>query len=122
MIDMKRIDSVEVTTANLYKIWNLVVEENSLLKPNHVGFRCDGAAAMIGRKNSLSVHVQTKCPATIVIHCYAHRLALACSDSAIGLENIKNLEIALVQLWTFLAISPKKIAKVQKFQNSKGKN
>ena len=69
MIDTKIIDSVEATTANLYKIWNLVVEENSLLKPNHVGFRCDGAAAMIGRKNSLSVHVQTKCPATIVIHC-----------------------------------------------------
>ena len=43
----------------MYKILNLVVEENSLSKPNHVGFRYDGAAAMIGRKNSLSVHVQT---------------------------------------------------------------
>ena len=89
MIDTKRIDSVEATTANLYKIWNLVVEENSLLKPNHVGFRCDRAAAMIGRKNSFSVHVQTKCPATMVIHCYAHRFVLACSDSVIGLKILK---------------------------------
>ena len=106
----------------MYKIWNLFVEENSLSKPNHVGFRCDEADAMIDRKNSLSVNVQTKCPATIFIHCYAHRLALACSDSVIGLENIKNLEIALVQLRKFFAISPKKTAKLQQFQNSKGKN
>ena len=86
MIDTKRIDLVGATAPNLYKILILVVQENSLSKPNHVGFGCDGAAAMIGRKNSLSVHVQTECPATIVINCYAHRLALACSDSVIGLK------------------------------------
>ena len=50
MIDTKRIDSVGATAPNLYKILNLVVEENSFSKPNHVGFGCDGAAAMIGRK------------------------------------------------------------------------
>ena len=58
IIDTKIIDSIGATAPNLFKILIWVVQENSLSKPNHVGFGCDGAAAMIGRKNSLSVDVQ----------------------------------------------------------------
>ena len=46
------------------------------------GSTCDGASVMLGRENGVMAQLKAKIPGLIVMHCSAHRLALAASDSA----------------------------------------
>ena len=80
-LDIRHIDACGAPAANLFRLWNEVACDYDLDVRKHVAFACDGAAAMIGRCNSLSQKLTEQCPATYTVHCHAHRLALACTDT-----------------------------------------
>ena len=53
-LDIRRIDAHGATATNLFRLWKEVADDYSLDVGKHVAIACDGAAAMIGRQNSLS--------------------------------------------------------------------
>ena len=50
------------------------------------------------------------------MHCYAHRLALACTDTVKELQHIQDCERGLVQTWKYFSRSPLKTAKLYEIQ------
>ena len=87
-LDICKVDARGATAANLFRLWNEVANDYGLDVNKHVAIACDGAAAMIGRRNSLSQKVTEQNPITYTVHCYAHRLALACTDTVKQLQHI----------------------------------
>lgn len=63
------------------------------------GLRC-GVAARLKEVN----------PRLISRHCLCHKLALACADTSAQIEDIKNVELWLRQLWKLFDNSPKRTA------------
>ena len=112
-LDTRRVDADGANARNLHRIWNEVVLENQLDMINHVGLSCDGAAVMLGKKNSLAEKIKAVAPSTIVTNCHSHRLALTCSGSIEAVKEISDFESILLQLWKFFAASPKRYAKLQ---------
>ena len=74
------------------------------------------AAAMLGCRNSLSQKLKEHNPKVFAVHCYAHRLALACTDTIKELTSIQKCERALVQTWKFFSQSPSKSEMLKHFQ------
>ena len=64
-----------------------------------VAVACDGAAAMIGRRNSPSRALTEQNPVTYTMHSHAHRLALGCTDTFKELQHMQDCERGLVQTW-----------------------
>ena len=115
-LDIRHIDACGATAANLFRLWNEVACDYDLDVSKHVTFACDGAAAMIGRCNSFSQKLTKQCPATYTVHCHAHRLALACTDTVKELQHIQDCERGLVQTWKYFSRSPLKTAKLHEIQ------
>jgi len=115
-VDIRPINEDGATAENLFRYWNAVNNDLDLCPETHVGLACDGAAAMMGKHNSLSQKVINEFPSTTAIHCHAHRLALVCTDAASNVDEIKEFESTLVQLWKFFAVSPKKSQILAQFQ------
>ena len=112
-LDTRRVNADGANARNLHRIWNEVVLENQLDMINHVGLSCDGAAVMLGKKNSLAEKIKAVAPSTIVTNCHSHRLALTCSGSIEAVKEISDFESILLQLWKFFTASPKRYAKLQ---------
>ena len=87
-LDIRAVDARGATASNLFRLWKEVASDCKLDKSKHVAMACDGAAAMLGRNNSLSQKIKEENPSTYIVHCYAHRLALACTDSKKNLKSI----------------------------------
>ena len=51
------------------------------VKKKLVGFGCDGASVMIGKKGGVSSHLKKISPELVTVHCFAHRLELAYKDA-----------------------------------------
>ena len=47
------------------------------LEKKLVGFGCDGASVMVGKKGGVSAYLTRLQPSCITVHCFAHRLELA---------------------------------------------
>ena len=71
---------------------------------------------MIGRCNSLSPKLTEQCLATYTVHCHAHRLVLACTDTVKELQHIQDCERGLVQTWKYFSRSGLKTAKLHEIQ------
>ena len=93
-----------------------VASDYGLDMDSHVAISTDGAATMIGQHNSLTQKIKADHNSTLSIHCTAHRLSLACSDTVKALEEIQTFERLLNQIWRFFAVSPLKSAKLAQFQ------
>ena len=46
-----------------------------------VGFCCDGANVMVGKKCGVSALLKGLQPSVVVVHCFAHRLQLSLKDA-----------------------------------------
>ena len=55
-------------------------------------------------------------PRLISRHCLCHKLASACTDTSAQIEDIKNVELWLRQLWKLFDNSPKRMAMYLKVQ------
>ena len=87
-MDICQIDTRGATAANLFRLWNEVANDYVLDVNEHVAIAFDGAAAMIGCRNSQSQKVTEQNPITYAMHCCAHRLVLACTDTVKELQHI----------------------------------
>ena len=74
---------------------------------DHVAMSCDGAAAILGRHNSMAKQLEDVIQSMVSIHCHAHRLALAAADAlnAPHIKPIKLIERLQIQLWKYCAHS-----------------
>ena len=69
---------------------------------NLVGFGSDGAAVMTGKFNGVAARLKHKQPILTSIHCVAHRLALAASQSGEKVAFLSNsFKPTLRQLFTY---------------------
>jgi hypothetical protein len=75
---------------DLYKFVLDKVEENGLLThlSKLVGFGCDGASNMLGKKNGLATLLEADHPEVVAVHCLAHRLELAFKDTYSGFSKL----------------------------------
>ena len=71
---------------------------------------------MIGRCNSLSQKLAKQCPATYTVHCHAHHLDLASTDTLKELQHIHDCEHGLVQTRKYFTRSPLKTARLHEIQ------
>ncbi|XP_062611463.1 zinc finger protein 862-like [Saccostrea cucullata] len=69
------------TSADLLKFVKDKLDENKLSDQMEklVGFGCDGASNMVGKRNGLVALLQKDFTEIIGVHCLAHRLELGCS-------------------------------------------
>ena len=83
------------------------LEHKGLSIAQMVGFGSDGAAVMTGWHNGVGVRLKHKQPILISVHCVAHRLALAVSQSGESVSYIsKTFKPTLRQLFYFFENSP----------------
>ena len=97
-----------VLTSQLTKIGLEVKNCSSLVS--------DGDAVMTGLCGGVAARLKEVNPRLISMHCLCHKLALACTDTSAQIENIKNVELWLRQLWKLLDNSPKRTAMYLKVQ------
>ena len=72
-----------------------------MLKDKLVGFGCDGASVMLGRKVGVATLFTT------VVHCIAHRLELAFKDAIKQDKPYETANVLLLGLYYFYRNSPK---------------
>lgn len=80
------------------------------------GLATDGASVMTGKNRGLATLLKKDVISLVAVHCVCHRLALACTDTNVELEMIKNVETEVTQLWKVFDNSPKKLAAYLKVQ------
>ena len=68
------------------------------------------------RPLQFSQKLTEQCPATYAVHCHAHCLTLACTDTVKELQHIQDCERGLVPTWKYFSRSPLKTAKLHKIQ------
>lgn len=72
-----------------------------------IGFGCDGAANMMGRKSGLLTRMQEEYPHVVGVHCLAHRLELSFRDIFRNNKYYVKLSTLLIGLFYFYKNSPK---------------
>ena len=66
-----------------------------------VAFGSDGPAVMVGRENGVAARLSTDQKSLVSIHCVAHRLALAVSESAETVPDVKRFKGYVKGLFTY---------------------
>ena len=76
-----------------------------------IGFCSDGASVMTGKNNGMAARFKQleECCGMLSVQCICHRLALACGDTGDDLKFISDFKTTMIQLWTFLKNSPKRL-------------
>lgn len=83
-----------------------------------IGFGCDGANVMIGKKGGVSAFLTQLQPFLITVHCFAHRLELAYKDAVKGSRLYDSCTVVLMGLYYFYHNSPKQRQNLKRsFQN-----
>ena len=121
-LDIRPVGPEGATSNNLVKMFKQVAADYDLSLSNHVAMSCDGAAAMFGRVNGVAKQLEDEIGTMVSVHCLAHRLALAATDSVEPLQTLRNTERLLIHLWKFFACSPlrsSKLAEIQGLFNTK---
>lgn len=77
------------------------------LKKKVVGFGCDGASVMVGKKGGVSAFLTQLQPSCITVHCFAHRLELAYKDAVKENKLYDSCIALLMGLYYFYHNSPK---------------
>ena len=66
-----------------------------------VSMGTDGAAVMMGKTNGVVAKLQESAPSMVGIHCFAHRLELACRDVVKKHRQYEEIEQILQDLYSF---------------------
>ena len=83
------------------------LENTNLPFSKMVGFATDGARVMTGRLNGVAARLKRRQPVLTSVHCVAHRLVLAASQSGSQVTYINNtFKPTLTQLFYFYENSP----------------
>nr|XP_006823127.1 PREDICTED: uncharacterized protein LOC100368807 [Saccoglossus kowalevskii] len=84
------------------------------------GLGSDGASVMVGKKTGVSTRLREKSPELINIHCMAHRLALASSQTVNEVPYIKKFSSILQQLFYYYQNSSVRMAGLTEIQKILG--
>ncbi|XP_062589081.1 zinc finger protein 862-like [Saccostrea cucullata] len=97
------------TSADLLKFVKDKLDENKLSDQMKklVGFGCDGASNMMGKRNGLVALLQKDFTEIIGVHCLAHRLELAYKDAVKNDPLYNRLTTLLLRLYYFYKNSSK---------------
>lgn len=77
------------------------------LKRKLVGFGCDGASVMVGKRGGVSAFLTQLQPSCITVHCFAHRLELSYKDEVKENKLYDSCIVLLMGLYYFYDNSPK---------------
>ena len=82
-----------------------VVKDYDLTYNNCYGFGSDGASVMTGRQNGVAALLKQRNPYLISLHCAAHKLALASSQSAEKVAAIAQYQKSLSTIYSYFSNS-----------------
>ena len=77
------------------------------------GFGSDGAAVMLGNNSGVGVRMQSINKCIIVVHCVAHRLALASAGAAKSVPYLGKFQKILNSIYAFFSCSPVRYEKLR---------
>ncbi|VDI74940.1 Hypothetical predicted protein [Mytilus galloprovincialis] len=80
------------------------------------GMGSDGASVMIGKHGGVSQLLKDTSPHLVEVHCVAHRLALACVDTAKEIPDIQFLESIVSTVYSYYKHSPTNLAELRSWQ------
>lgn len=80
---------------------------DEILQESLVGFACDGASVMLGRKAGVAALLIEKYPRVLVWHCFAHRVELCVEDTLKEVAGTNNFKTFMDKLYTLYSMSPK---------------
>jgi hypothetical protein len=83
------------------------------LRDNFIGFACDEASVMLGRKNGVAVGLQKIFPNLIIWHCANHRQELAVHDTRNEVQGVSSVHLFFDRLYSIYSMSPKKSVATQ---------
>ena len=95
----------ECTAVAITDVLEGVLKDYSLNPKKCIGFGSDGAKVMTGRENGVSALLKRKNPCMVSIHCVAHRLALASSQAAEGINVIVQYQKTLSAIYSHFSHS-----------------
>ena len=114
-----KIKKLEGATADIiFNCFRSVMEEEGLSFHNIVGCATDGAAVMVGVKSGFITKLKSEAPHLVVIHCIAHRLALASGQAADSVKYLVKYQDLLNNIAGYFQNSLKNMEKLnQAFTN-----
>ena len=92
------------------------LQTNSLNISKLCAFGSDGAAVMTGRRNGVSVRLNSHSPHMIAVHCINHRLALAAANASDSIPYLKQFKSMFQSLFYFYKNSAVCTASLQTIQ------
>ena len=88
------------------------------LKSKLAGFGSDGANVMVGKHAGVSAKLRELVPSLISVHCAAHRLALAASETALQVSTANRFKGIINSLFHYLQQSPARSARFVEVQKA----
>lgn len=96
------------SSADLYTFVTNILKTHELNQNiSFIGFGCDGAANMMGKKGGLVTLLQKDFPELLACHCLAHRLELSFRDVVKADKKYERLSTLLLGIFYFYKRSPK---------------
>ena len=80
------------------------------------GLGSDGASMMLGVRGGVSKRLKDRVPFLVAHHCIAHRLALACGQSANEISYLQRFKSVLDQIYRFYSNSAVRTAGLRSIQ------
>ena len=90
------------------------------LKQKLVCLGSDGASVMIGKNNSVYVHLKTDFPSLISIHCIAHKLELRFQDTIKDVKLFQDAKDMLQSIWKYYKYSCKAVIEIKELADMMG--
>ena len=82
-----------------------------------MGFGSDGAAVMVGEKSGVSTRLKEANSKLVSVHCAAHRLSLATSQSADAIPQLKRMKSIINAIYKFYHLSCVRTAALTEIQS-----
>ena len=94
-----------------------LIHEVNISGDKIVGFGSDGASNMTGRHSGVATRLKRAMPELVSVHCCAHRVALAASQSVDGIPYLKKFKKQISSLFTYFHNSPLRSAGLREVQD-----
>ena len=94
-----------------------LIREVNISGDKIVGFGSDGASNMTGRHSGVATRMKNAIPELVSVHCRAHRVALAASQSVDGIPCLKKFEKQISSLFAYFHNSPLRSAGLREVQD-----
>ena len=98
---------------NIYSLLKQLLESRKIPISKCLGLATDGARAMTGKVNGLAALMKKDNPYLLPVHCIAHRLALAASQSAKDVPYLTKFQRCLVSIYSYFKHSTTRVHNLQ---------